>query len=210
MTEKPPLPPLRVALTGGIASGKSTVGGWLRELGCIVSDSDQLVAELYQPGQPGTAAVRKLFSKDLLDADGAVDRAKLADRVFADPAELRKLEAVIHPLVGQAYASLVARSEGILVFEVPLLVETGGADRYDAVVTVEARPALRLQRAVDRGVDPASAKARIATQTDSASRRAVADYVLENEGSIEDLHRQVEDLVAALEERLAERASSES
>ena len=135
------------------------------------------------------------------------DRAKLADRVFADPAALRELEAVIHPLVGQAFANLVARSEGILIFEVPLLVETGGADRYDAVVTVEAGPELRLRRAVERGVDPTSAKARIAAQTDSASRRAVADYVLENEGSMEDLRRQVKELVAALEERLAKSPS---
>ena len=208
MTERCPRPLLRVALTGGIASGKSTVGAWLGELGCSVSDSDQLVAELYQPGQPGTAAVRELFSTELIDDDGAVDRTKLADRVFADPAALRELEAVIHPLVGQAYANLVARSEGILIFEVPLLVETGGADRYDTVVTVEAGPELRLRRAVERGVDPTSAKARIAAQTDSASRRAVADYVLENEGSIEDLRRQVEVLMAALEERLAKRSSS--
>lgn len=190
-----------VGLTGGIASGKSTVGNLLRKLGCIVSDSDRLVAELYQPGARGTEEVSRLFSDALLDRDGAVDKQKLAAVVFNDKEELRRLEAAIHPLVGAAFAKLVERSPGIVVFEVPLLVETGGGSRYDYVVTVEADPDLRIERAVTRGVDRESAEARQRAQADTESRVAAADWVLRNDGTLEELEEQVEKLVKELEKK---------
>ena len=195
---------LVVGLTGGIASGKSTVGNLLRKRGCVVSDSDRLVAELYQPGARGTAQVRRLFSDDLLDAEGGVDKKKLADVVFNDSDERERLEAVIHPLVGDAFRRLVEESPGIVVFEVPLLVETGGGDRYDYVVTVEADPDLRIERAVARGVDQESARARLRAQADSESRVALSDYVLRNDGTPEELEAQVDELVEELEKKAGE------
>ncbi len=195
---------LVVGLTGGIASGKSTVGNLLRKRGCVVSDSDRLVAELYQPGARGTAQVRRLFSDDLLDADGGVDKKKLADVVFNDSDELERLEAVIHPLVGAAFRRLVEESPGIVVFEVPLLAETGGGDRYDYVVTQEADSDLRLERAVARGIDQESALARLRAQAGSESRIALADYVLRNDGTPEELEAQVEELVKELQRKAGE------
>ena len=192
---------LVVGLTGGIASGKSTVGSLLRKRGFVVSDSDTLVAELYQPGARGTEQVRRLFSDDLLDAAGGVDKKKLADVVFHDADELERLEAVIHPLVGAAFSKLVEESPGIVVFEVPLLAETGGGERYDYVVTVEADPDLRIERAVARGVDEESARARLRAQADSESRIALADYVIDNDGRPEELEAQVEKLAQELQRK---------
>ena len=192
---------LRVGLTGGLASGKSTVGSWLRELGCNVSDSDRLVADLYRPGAAGTDEVRRLFGDEVLDEKGGVDKAALAKRVFEHPEELRRLESAIHPLVGQAYRRWVEETEGILIFEVPLMAETGGGTRYDYVVTVEADPALRLQRAIARGVDADSARARLEAQASAEERIALADWVLRNDGSLAELREQVEALVAELKSR---------
>ena len=192
---------LRVGLTGGLASGKSTVGTWLQELGCNVSDSDRLVAELYRPGAAGTDQVRRLFGDEVLDEQGGVDKAELAKRVFDHPEELRRLEQAIHPLVGRAYRRWVEETEGILVFEVPLMVETGGGNRYDYVVTVEAEPELRLQRAIDRGVEPDSARARLKAQASAKQRIALADWVLRNDGSLVELRKQVEALVVELRSR---------
>ena len=193
---------LLVGLTGGIASGKSTVGRWLRELGCEVADSDRLVADLYAPGAAGTAAVRRLFGDAMLTPEGAVDRKALAAVVFGDEEQRRRLEAAIHPLVGEAFRDWAAAHAGILVYEVPLMVETGGGGRFDVVVTVEADPETRISRAVARGVDPASARARLAAQAKAAERIAIADHVLRNDGSLEELRAQVEALVRQLEERL--------
>ena len=192
---------LRVGLTGGLASGKSTVGTWLQELGCNVSDSDRLVAELYRPGAAGTDQVRSLFGDEVLDEQGGVDKAELAKRVFDHPEELRRLEQAIHPLVGRAYRRWVEETEGILVFEGPLMVETGGGNRYDYVVTVEAEPELRLQRAIDRGVEPDSARARLKAQASAKQRIALADWVLRNDGSLVELRKQVEALVVELRSR---------
>jgi dephospho-CoA kinase len=194
--------PLIVGLTGGIASGKSTVARLLAERGCQVADADRLVADLYRPGQAGAEAVRELFGESMLDDEGAVDRAALAELVFGDAAARGRLERAIHPLVGLAFQRLTASATGILVYEVPLLVETGGASRYDTIVTVEADPDLRIERAVARGVDRESALARLAAQADSAQREAVAQHVLRNDGDLAHLERQVDDLVAALRERL--------
>ena len=191
---------LRVGLTGGIASGKSTVGAMLAELGCIVTDADALVAELYRPGEPGARAVAELFGSEMLKADGSVDKEELGRAVFADPASRERLERAIHPLVGQRYLE-VLRSAGdgaAVVFEVPLLAETGGRGRYDAVVTVEAPSRLRLDRAVERGLDREQAEARMKAQARSKDRRAAADFVIENDGSLNKLSAQVETVFAAL------------
>ncbi|HVR30343.1 MAG TPA: dephospho-CoA kinase [Thermoanaerobaculia bacterium] len=194
---------LTVGLTGGLASGKSTVARWLAEKGLTVVDADRLVADLYRPGQPGAAAVKRLFGDDLLDQRGGVDHRKLGALVFADPAARRALEAAIHPLVGEAFRDLLEHARGIVVMEATLLVETGGADRYDVLVTVEADPELRVQRAIGRGTDPESARARLAAQATAEARIAKADYVLWNDGSLDALRAQVDELAKALQARLA-------
>jgi dephospho-CoA kinase len=199
---------LTVGLTGGLASGKSTVARWLGELGCTVVDADRLVADLYRPGAPGAEAVRRRFGVGMLDDQGAVDHRKLGALVFSDPAARRELEAAIHPLVGEAFRSILDAARGIVVLEATLLVETGGSDRYDVLVTVEADPELRLRRAIERGVEPESARARLAAQASSEARTARADYVLWNEGSLEQLRTQVEALHASLLERLPPRGDA--
>lgn len=199
---------LRVGLTGGIASGKSTAGAMLAELGCVVTDADALVAELYQPGEPGAQAVADLFGPRMLKADGAVDKDALGRAVFADPASRKRLEQAIHPLVGQRYLEVLesAGDGAVVVFEVPLLAETGGRGRYDAVVTVEAPAALRLDRAVLRGLDRDQAAARMAAQARSADRRAAADFTIENTGSLDALRERVEAVYAALKEQAQRRS----
>ena len=194
---------LTVGLTGGLASGKSTVARWLEELGCTVVDADRVVADLYRPGAPGAQAVRRLFGEDMLDARGGVDHKKLGALVFADPEARRRLEAAIHPLVGQRFFAILEEATGVVVMEATLLVETGGAGRYDVVVTVEADPDLRLRRAIERGVDPESARGRLQAQATTEQRVAIADHVLWNEGTREELRAQVERLHVALLERLA-------
>lgn len=198
---------LRVGLTGGIASGKSTVGAMLAELGCVVTDADALVADLYRPGEPGAHAVADLFGPQMLKGDGSVDKDALGRTVFADPASRKRLEQAIHPLVGQRYLEILesAGDGAVVVFEVPLLAETGGRGRYDAVVTVEAPAALRLDRAVRRGLDRDQAAARMEAQARSEERRAAADFVIENTGSLAELRVRVEAVHSALK-RQAQRS----
>jgi dephospho-CoA kinase len=197
-----PGPRLTVGLTGGLASGKSTVARWLGELGCTVVDADRLVADLYQPGAAGAEAVRRLFGAEMLDPRGGVDHKKLGALVFADPAARRTLEAAIHPLVGERFREILDAASGIVVMEATLLVETGGADRYDVLVTVEADPELRVRRAIERGIDPESARGRLKAQASTEARVANADLVLWNEGSLADLRSKVEALHTELLERL--------
>lgn len=194
---------LRVGLTGGIASGKSTVGAMLAELGYVVTDADALVADLYAPGERGAAAVAELFGPDMLKPDGSVDKKALGRLVFGDPASRKRLERAIHPLVGERYLEVLeaAGDEGVVVFEVPLLAEGGGRGRYDAVVTVEAPERLRLDRAVERGLDRDQAEARMAAQATSEQRRAAADFVIENTGGLAQLRGQVEAVHSALSGR---------
>ncbi|MDE2923651.1 MAG: dephospho-CoA kinase [Acidobacteriota bacterium] len=195
--------PLQVGLTGGIASGKSTVGAMLAEMGCVVTDADALVADLYGPGKRGAAAVAELFGAEMLKPDGSVDKEALGRLVFGDPASRKRLEQAIHPLVGQRYLEVLeAAGDGaVVVFEVPLLAEGGGRGRYDAVVTVEAPEQLRLDRAVERGLDRGQAKARMAAQATGEQRRAVADFVIENTGGLAELRSQVETVYSALRDR---------
>ena len=188
----------RVGLTGGLASGKSTVARRFAEAGFTVIDSDRLVADLYRPGEAGAAAVSELFGPGLLAADGGVDKPRLAALVFSDPAARQRLEARIHPLVRQRFAALAQAVSGVLVLEATLLVEAGYGPDFDLVVTVESAPGLQLERAVARGLRREDAEARLRAQGDGAARRAGAQVELRNDGSLEDLEVGIGRLVARL------------
>ncbi|WP_116452920.1 dephospho-CoA kinase [Blastococcus litoris] len=184
---------LRIGLTGGIGSGKSTVAGLLAARGAVVVDADRIAREVVEPGTPGLAQVVEAFGDGVLTADGALDRAALAAVVFSDPAARARLDGIVHPLVRARTAELVAAApEGaVLVNDVPLLVETGQAGSYDLVLVVEADPEIRVRRLVGRGMSEEDARARIAAQASDEQRRAVADVVLDNSGSSEQLAGQV-------------------
>lgn len=189
---------VRVGLTGGLASGKSTVARMLAERGATVIDADRLVAELYEPGEPGARAAAKLFGPEALDGRGAVDRERLATLVFTDPDARRRLEQAVHPLVRERFAGIARGAEGVVVLEATLLVEAGYAPDFDLVVTVEADPEVRLQRAVARGMDEAEARRRLTAQGDGEARRAAADVVIRNDGDLAALERQVDALMDRL------------
>lgn len=177
---------LRVGLTGGVASGKSTVAGLLAELGAAVLDADEVVETLYRPGGAGAIAVEREFGRAVFDPNGAVNRRALAERVLSDPQARRRLEALIHPLVqGEVASWLDARAETstpVAVVEAALLVETGSWRHYHRLVVVEAPLHLRRRRALAAGWSEAAFSAVVAAQLDDAARRAVASYVLRNDG----------------------------
>jgi dephospho-CoA kinase len=187
---------LRIGLTGGIGSGKSTVAALLAQRGAQVVDADRIAREVVEPGTPGLAAVVAEFGQGVLTADGALDRPALAARVFADPAARARLDAVVHPLVRARAADLVARApaDAVVVQDVPLLVETGQAGSFDLVLVVETDVDTRVARLVDRGLSAEDARARIASQATDEQRRAVADVVLRNDGDRAALAAQVERL----------------
>lgn len=196
----------RVGLTGGLASGKSTVARRLAAAGFLVADADRLVADLYAAGAPGAAEVARLFGPRLLTGDGGVDKPALARLVFADAEARRRLEAAIHPLVRERFAALAAGHDGVAVLEATLLVEAGYAPDFDRIVSVEAAEALRLRRAVARGLDEREAEARLAAQGDGEARRATADEILWNEGDLAELERRADRLAADLARRAARAA----
>ncbi len=198
-----------VGLTGGLASGKSTVAEWLRPAGFLVVDADRVVAELYAPGGRGAAAVHELFGDGALTGDGAVDRARVAERVFADPGDRRRLEQAVHPLVRQHFREIAEAADGVVVYEATLLVESRHSETFDLVVSVEAPEEKRLEWAVARGMDPESAKARLAAQGHGAPRCAGAYRILENDGSLDNLRRKVDELIEELRQRAALDDSSE-
>lgn len=190
---------LRIGLTGGLASGKSTVARRLAEAGYRVVDADRLVAELYRPGEPGVRAVADLFGLELLDAEGGVDKARLAELVFADRAQLARLEAAVHPLVRERFQQIADGLDGgVAVLEATRLVEAGFAPDFDLVVAVEAPLDLRLQRAVARGLSEDDARARLAAQGDGHERRLAAHHLIDNDGTLEDLLARTDALVRAL------------
>lgn len=193
---------LTVGLIGGLASGKSTVAERLAAGGCFVLDADRLVAELYAPGGAGAAIVARLTGPGVLRPDGGVDKPELAARLFDDPELRRRVEVAIHPLVGREFKARVrAAHEPIAVLEATLLAESGMTSAFDVVVTVEAPEELRLERAVARGLSPAEAKARLAAQGSADLRRSVADVVIENDGTLDELNARVDDLLATLRRR---------
>jgi dephospho-CoA kinase len=191
----------RVGLTGGIAAGKSTVAEWLRQAGIEVIDADRLVARLYQPEREGAAIIAQLFGPDFLHSDGSVDHRRVADRIFSDKASRHRLEEAIHPLVKKEFDAIAAKSTGVVVLEAPLLVEAGFAPDLDLVITIEADPESRLQRAVARGLDPTEAQRRMTAQTSEEIRTKAAHRVIRNEGSLAELRHQIAILITELEEK---------
>jgi dephospho-CoA kinase len=192
---------MRVGLTGGVASGKSTVAALLRELGAVVVDSDVLAREVVEPGTPGLAAVVEAFGPGVLTADGALDRPALGAVVFGDEAARRRLEAILHPLIRARAAELEAAApEGtVVVHDIPLLVETGQADRFDAVLVVDVPVETQVERMVrDRGMSREDALARVAAQADREQRLAAATHVVDNTGTREDLRDRVTEVLEKL------------
>ncbi|HJQ04936.1 MAG TPA: dephospho-CoA kinase [Nocardioides sp.] len=191
----------RVGLTGGIASGKSTVAGMLVELGAVVIDADLIAREVVAPGTPGLAAIVEAFGPDVLTADGSLDRPKLGSIVFADDAARERLNAITHPLVGARTAELeeAAHATGRLVInDIPLLVEVGYAELFDDVIVVDVPVEVQVERAVARGMDEADVRARIAAQATREQRRAAATYLIENTGTREDLRQRVTEVFERL------------
>lgn len=195
---------LRVGLTGGIGSGKSEVSRRLAAYGAVVIDADKIAREVVEPGTPGHAAVVAEFGPEVVRADGSLDRERLAEIVFADADKRTRLNAIVHPLVGARVQELSAAAppDAIVVYDVPLLVENDLAALYDLVVVVDAPVEVQLERLVRRRKMPEDqARARIAAQASREQRRAVADVVIDNSGSLDDLDRQVRDLWALLRRR---------
>lgn len=183
------------ALTGGIASGKSTVAAVWRAAGLPVIDADQLARQAVAPGTPALAAVVEAFGCEVIQSDGALDRARLASLVFADPERRAELNGIVHPWVQRlaeaAFQRAAQAGEALVAYEIPLLFETGQQDRYRPVVVVAADPTTQLERARARdGAERESILARIAAQVPLEEKVAGADFVIHNDGSWEQLQRE--------------------
>ncbi len=179
---------LRVGLTGGIGSGKSTVADELAALGAVVVDADTVAREVVEPGTPALAAIATRFGPGVLTSDGSLDRPALGRVVFGDPAALRDLESVTHPAIWSRTAQLVAAAppDRVVVHDMPLLVEKEMAGEYHLVVVVAADEEVRVRRLVERrGMSEADARARIAAQADDGARQAAADVWLANDGPLD-------------------------
>ncbi|MBA0050415.1 dephospho-CoA kinase [Streptomyces sp. AJS327] len=187
---------VKVGLTGGIGAGKSAVSELFAGYGAVIVDADRIAREVVEPGTPGLAAVVAEFGPGILLPDGTLDRAGLGAIVFGDTDRLAALNAIVHPLVGGRSAELerAAGPDAVVVHDVPLLVENGLAPLYDLVVVVDAAPEVRLDRLVRlRGMDAEEARARMAAQADRAERLAVADIVIDNDGTPEELASRARD-----------------
>lgn len=192
---------LSVGLTGGIGSGKSAVAARLAELGAVVVDADQLARDLVAAGQPALAEIIEKFGSEVIRDDGTLNRQALADIVFADDVALADLNAITHPRIAQRSAALVAAApdDAVVVYDVPLLVENGTEAAYDVVVVVDCPDAVRLDRlSRTRGMSEADARARMAAQATREERLAAADFVVENDGTLDLLQVRVDLLWQAL------------
>jgi dephospho-CoA kinase len=189
---------LLVGLTGGIGSGKTTVARLLEQRGAVVIDADLLAREAIAPGTAGYDAVVATFGSRFVRSDGALDRAALAAEVFADPARKASLEGIVHPEVARLFAERVEElreTDHVVVYVTPLLAELGLGPAFDRVVVVTTEPEERVRRVVgDRGLPEEDVRARMAAQTDDAQRAAIADVLLDNDGSPLDLEGQVDHL----------------
>ncbi len=185
---------IRVGLTGGIGSGKSTVARLLAEHGALVIDADRIAREVVESGQPALAEIAQRFGDDVIAPDGRLDRGALAAIVFADTAALSDLNAITHPRIAQRTAELIsaAPDDAMVVYDMPLLVENDLAEGWDVVVVVEADRDVRIHRLIERGLDEADIEARMNRQATDEQRRAVADIVIDNSGDLRILEQAVD------------------
>ena len=184
----------RVGLTGGVASGKSTVSAILDELGAVVIDADVLAREVVAAGTDGLREVVEAFGSGVLTADGELDRPAMGAIVFADNDKRRVLEGIIHPRVRDRGAEIEAAAgpDDIVVHDIPLLAETGQADGFSAVIVVDVPVELQVERMVElRGMTREDAEARVAAQASREARLEIATHVVDNTGTIDDLRRRV-------------------
>ena len=192
----------RIGLAGGIGSGKSTVSARLAEHGAVVIDYDRLAREAVEPGTPGLAAIAERFGDEVIAADGTLDRDALGAVVFGDDTARADLEAITHPAIFELATALEATvaDDGVVVHDLPLLVEAGMATLFDLVVVVDVPPYVQVDRLVTlRGMTEAEVRARQAAQASREERAAVADVVLDNTGTIEDLEARVDELWASIQ-----------
>lgn len=179
--------PTVIALTGGIAAGKSTVARVFARQGARIVDADKVAREVVEPGRPALAEIREVFGDEVIRPDGSLDRKALAERVFGDPEALARLNAITHPRIRDRVAERIAAApdESIVVYDVPLLVEADLPQPFDAVVTVSAPAEERVSRLVsERGYTAVEAAQRVAAQASDADREAIADYVVDASGDL--------------------------
>jgi dephospho-CoA kinase len=201
---------LRVGLTGGIASGKSTVARLLEELGCFVLDADRLVHELYRPGARGYEALLSEYGQEVVAPDGTIDRKRLAAVALSSPEGAAALNRLIHPLVIDLQQQILddrerTSGDGIAVVEATLLIESGGKSRFDRILVVDADPDIQLQRAEDRGLTRDEAALRMSRQLDRARRLESAHYVISNNGNLAELEEQTRKVFDVLRADLLEK-----
>jgi dephospho-CoA kinase len=187
---------LRIGLTGGIGAGKSTVSATFSECGGIVVDGDVIAREVVEPGTEGLKALVEAFGDDILLPDGALNRPALAAKAFVDDEKRALLNGIVHPLVGQRRMEIIESvpDDAVVVEDIPLLVETGMAPMFPLVVVVTAPVETRVERLIKRGMDEADARTRIAAQAPEEQRRAIADVLLDNSGSQDELVEKARDL----------------
>ncbi len=201
---------LRVGLTGNIAAGKSAVAGVWRELGATVIDADVLARRAVEPGSPALAEIAASWGKNVVGgADETLDREALGRIVFGDPDARARLEGIVHPEVQRLrereHAAAAERGDRVVVNDIPLLFEVGMEDAFDVVVLVEAAPEVRLRRLTEeRGMDPTEARRRIATQLPSEEKRARADIIIRNAGTLAELRERAAEVWEELERRAEE------
>jgi dephospho-CoA kinase len=190
-----------IALTGGIGCGKSLAAQYFAELGALVIDADQLARAAIERGSDGFDEVVALFGDSILK-DGNIDRRALGELIFKDPKARASLEGIIHPFVRREFEEAVASLKGddVLVYEIPLLFESKSHDRFDLVITVESELENRIARLRDRGMHISEIESRIAAQATREQRTEIADFLIENDGSEDELLRQVENIWDSLQD----------
>ena len=190
---------LKVGLTGGIGSGKSTVAQMFQRLGAHLIDADQLGREAVEPGRPALAEIAETFGADVLHEDGTVNRAALAGIVFKDPEALARLNSIVHPRIWEEEERLLAgyetqAPEGIVILDAAVLIEAGFADRMDFIVVVDLDETDQIHRLASKGIAAEDARSRIHSQLSREERLARADFVIDNRGTLDNTSPQVEEI----------------